>query len=110
MPATVAAFVVSGRALLADHGFMTLKPSPLPSASKAIASAVAIAAPASTPGQEMAERGTVSFSTTSVSMAHLIFDGAVTPLRATMFRRAPMTFYPLFRRGTFLPFLRASDR
>jgi hypothetical protein len=30
---------------------------------------VAIAAPASTPGQAMAERGTVSFSTMSVSMA-----------------------------------------
>src|SRR5271154_1183293 len=68
MPATVAALVVSGIAPLPDHALTLLRPSPLPSPSSAIDSAVAIAAPASTPGQEMAERGAVSFSTMSVSM------------------------------------------
>src|SRR4029077_13722720 len=82
MPATVAALVVSGSRRSAAHGLATLKPSPAPSASRASDSAVAIAAPARTPGQEMAERGAVSFSTITVSMT------CITPVRASLFLSA----------------------
>src|SRR5690242_10397365 len=89
MPATVAALVVAGIAPSLDHGLMLLRPSPLPRPTSAIDSAVAIAAPASTPGQEMVERGAVSFSTMTVSMgAYLIVGAAVTPACARLFQCA----------------------
>src|SRR5471032_1820117 len=66
MPATVAAFVVVA-AVPSDQGFMTLKPMPLPIASRISERPADTAAPARMADQDTAELGAGSFSTMTVS-------------------------------------------
>src|SRR5476649_1690392 len=79
MPATVAAFVVVAAALF-DQGLVTLKPMPLPIASRISERAADTAAPARMADQDTAELGAGSFSTMTVSTigACLLFPFAVT--------------------------------
>src|SRR6185312_4952361 len=65
MPAKVAPLRLS--IVRGDHGLNALKPIPLPRASNSSENAPVTNAPASTAGQEIAEVGTVSFSTITVS-------------------------------------------
>src|SRR5471030_1178848 len=79
MPATVAAFVVVA-AVPSDQGFMTLKPMPLPIASRISERPADTAAPARMADQDTAELGAGSFSTMTVSTIGrcLLFPTAVT--------------------------------
>src|SRR5476651_2708649 len=79
MPATVAAFVVVAAALF-DQGLATLKPMPLPIASRTNERPADTAAPARMADQDTAELGAGSFSTMTVSTIRtcLHFPTAVT--------------------------------
>src|ERR1700730_17936146 len=74
MPATVAALVVVAAGAL-DHGFMTLKPMPLPISSRTGDRRADTRTPARMAHQDTAELGAGSFSTMTVSTigAFLLF-------------------------------------
>src|SRR6185503_21013155 len=78
MPATVAALVVVATAPV-DQGFITLKPMPLPIASRISDRPAETAAPARMADQDTAEPGADSFSTMTVStMGRCSFSSAIT--------------------------------